>query len=345
MGRMALCRWRGSGTVLDPFVPDIEADGRWGVFDLRADVSVADGFGFVYSPDATTLGARIERDLGDDLDSPLGPLLTQVLENRLGVTLDNRDPRRILRKLMLEGGGSGRWNPIRAEAGRWYRGWMAGELLFEVPQVGGGALYTDNFTRADGTTIGNLLSWTELRGNAETSGNRVRPVTSNNDVDCRADSDLDTDDNYAQAVIEFTSGSHNWWVMCRYSSSAVTGYMNIGNTNSVEGLRLFRVVGGGSTQIGSSQTVSTSANTPFTVKVTADGSSITGVTNGTSYGPQTDSNITTGKRGGIGFYTGSPTTIYLDDFEMGDTVQGHPAAKRYMGLPFFAGPRSSVRRS
>src|SRR5207253_2934705 len=92
---------------------------------------------------------------------------------------------------------------------------------------------TDDFNRADGTTIGNQLTWTEVAGTWDTVSNQVQmtgPASDSATYSARAESDLSSADHYAQLVYvnagTVTTQAH-LGPAARFSPSAQTHYLSV----------------------------------------------------------------------------------------------------------------------
>jgi len=96
-------------------------------------------------------------------------------------------------------------------------------------------------------------------------------------------------------------------------------------------------VAGSATWLGS---VNYAAASGSTFKTDATGSTITGYENGTQKVQTTDTAITGNLRTGLLAYTGFSYAMYADDFYATDGIaEGHPAIKRFGGVPFAAANR------
>lgn len=175
---------------------------------------------------------------------------------------------------------------------------------------------TDDFTRADGDTIGNLLTWTEITGDIDTVSNAAKSVTASDNI-ARAESDLSGDDHYSQGVVTFnTAGGPGLTV--RHHASAVTHY-TMYSEPAGSYWEIFKYVGGSYTQLGTGN--SGWANpSGATYRLSADGSSVEAFVGGVSkVGPVTDSAITGNLR--CGMYLFKQDNI-LDNFEAADIAAG-----------------------
>ena len=187
------------------------------------------------------------------------------------------------------------------------------------------ARYTESFNTANSTTLGPDLSWTETNGDLQIVTNRVGIVSTGVSNRARADSDMATDDNYAQITIvdADTTSTNRWGVACRFSSSADTCYVAFhGDGASVNNTLLQTVEAGTVTE------QSTGTHTKATndvLRIEAIGSQIIFYINGVANITVTSTAITTGKRGGIGLRANTTGLVFLDNFVTGDLAlaSGH----------------------
>lgn len=317
--RLAVAQFRGSGVRGDPFVPDCTPAGEWGIFDLRGDSTSSNGVCLILGKDDTGPIPGALRDLGDveDLDQPVPPAIRTWLENRLGVVFPTATTRRVmLRELLLDLGDlPGKWGKLRKRRDNFVRAIIADVELFSVPVIEGGSIHTEDFNKADSATLGPDLTWTEVMGQAEVYGNKWRNVSNNEEVYSRAEHDCGSANMYTQAKVDWTS-SGNWILVARYSSSAQTFYMVAGNNEAPNGAGLYKQVAGAETQIGSTVNNSTNENTQYLFRIECDATTIRVLVNGVQIISQSDSEISTGQRGGVGAYAPA-TQIRWDDYEHG----------------------------
>lgn len=160
---------------------------------------------------------------------------------------------------------------------------------------------TDNFNRADSTGLG--ASWGTVVGNGfDVVSNQARAA--NNGIGAgsrvRYESDLSSSDNDCQVdVITFGFNSVSVGPHCRFQSAANTTYMFLLRTVTTPTRRLLKVVAGVMTQITGDNDAPPS--TPFTAKVSANGSSLKVYLASVEIGglASTDTSISTGLRGGM----------------------------------------------
>jgi hypothetical protein len=188
-----------------------------------------------------------------------------------------------------------------------WREFVPPELQADVPgRLKHETTITDDFTRADGTTIGNLLTWTEVIRDWATVSNRAVNTSGLNGGRARAESDLSSSDHYAQCVINPVPAGNNNGPITRYASAADTGYLYIRDG------RLFKCVTGSLTAIA---TGGSAAALDSVLRLTSNGSSHQGFDDGVSaIGPATDTAISGNLRCGV--Y--ADNNYGVDDFEASD---------------------------
>lgn len=181
--------------------------------------------------------------------------------------------------------------------------------------------HTESFNQTDSSTLGPDLTWTETTGDLETTSNRVNAV-SGTFSEARAEHDVSGSDMYTQALIYHngeTAGTSQCRVMTRFSSSARTYYG--GNARADDTDVIYKEIAGSFTSL-----VGPTAHTwsdGITLKIEANGSTITSYDNGASIQSTTDTAITGNTRGGLGAWNGA---VQLDDFETGDIAAGGATA-------------------
>jgi hypothetical protein len=208
----------------------------------------------------------------------------------------------------------------------------------------------DDFNRSDQTNLGAATlssvsqGWSWSSGDLEVSGAGRMDIVSNQAkqlsgaVLCsvRAETDLASNDNYAQASIyvwgtELQDGSG---VCCRMSGGTGPSFYMAYLFNPTGGVGNERVLLYKNTgaqnfvQLGSNEPVSVSL--PDTLKIEAVGTAIKTYFNGTqcTNASASDSAVTTGKRAGFRLGGGGAAARIHDDFEAGDVGGGGgPAGK------------------
>lgn len=162
----------------------------------------------------------------------------------------------------------------------------------------------DTFDRADSATLGTssdaTWSWNELSGTGwEINTNRARHSADGSSSFARADTDLSGADHYCEMVFDNDSGAVSASGPCvrKDSTATLTFYHGRFNYTGTAAYQLFRVVAGTLTQIGSNSAGTITGGD--TVRLTANGSTISVAKNGSDLISQTDTNITGNTRIGM----------------------------------------------
>jgi hypothetical protein len=168
------------------------------------------------------------------------------------------------------------------------------------------AIYSDDFNRADSTTVS---GWTEITDDWSIKSNQLAPGITTTGVILYA-SPLDTSDHYAQITVS-TASATSMGIFARADVAATNYYLLRNNGTS---WNLFSNLAGTFTSIGSYTAAAVSGDV---ARIQCIGTTIKAIINGTERISVTDSAITTG------LYTGvrsiqSSTTRY-DNFTAADT--------------------------
>jgi len=175
---------------------------------------------------------------------------------------------------------------------------------------------TDDFTRADGDTIGNQLSWTEVGCDWDTVGNLASKTATNSVVEhARAESALSSDDHYAQILRVSTVDNSDYQGPCARIPASPSTDKTFYTLWSDGASYLTKFVTGTQTVIATGSRAVASE----IYKVQADGSTIKGFYAGAEALSVTDTAITGNLHCGINAF-GSGAT--LDDFEAADLAAG-----------------------
>ena len=316
-----LTRYVGKGSDVDPFRP-LGADdaASWSAIDLRPAGAVIAGYALLAVPVRNDLPGQTY--LGDDSKGTIGALTKVAIETTLLVTLAATTLDALVAELLLVHGKTDgmKWLPLTPIHLGLYEIWLGG-LLYSAAAIKGGATITESFNTADSDILGPTLSWTELSGDWDVVSNQAKCLT--NGV-ARADSDLASDDVYAQVEIPTPSASGDGPI-CRKDDSATLTFYHA-RLNSVPQAQLFKFVAGTATQLGA--TVGITRAAPDTVKVEADGSTIKCYYNGAEKISATDTAITANTRAGIrGFRNG-----IVDNFEAADLAASAVPLRSLMGV-------------
>ena len=193
----------------------------------------------------------------------------------------------------------------------------------EIP-IAPSTTVSDDFNRANAATLG--AGWTDVVNGYIIYSNAAQSKTAGAD-NSRFDSDVSTDDHYAEAdVVAHNASNCQPGVAARYSSTAETFYQaeNRQATTTDQGIRKW--VTGTSTYIVNSDS---QVITPtYTLRSECDGSTISCKVDGIVRAQVTDTAITGFTRGGFRTYGSNAGTRY-DNFQVTDLI----AAANQRGRP------------
>jgi hypothetical protein len=318
-----LVSYLGEGTDRNPFRPDGSDQPGWAAIDLRPDVTILDGFALLALPIRDDTAAR--RYLGEDLDEP-SVTTRQELDSRLSVTLVATTLRQQIAELLIEERSGSRWKPLRPTLRGVYEILLGGKI-YEQPVLRGGTTITESFNQTDSTTIGPDLTWTEISQNSQTVGNEWVTGATATLYEARADSDLASDNHYAQGVTSLVSSADatdsmiGLIVRQRHQDTTRTHYgFRYRSGTSGERRELYRRVSGTLTSL-VGPNVDAAYTTGDTLRIEINGSSLSGRIVGVGGTDSvTDTNITGNLRAGVIGQRGtaSATIPKLDNFEAGD---------------------------
>lgn len=180
---------------------------------------------------------------------------------------------------------------------------------------------TDDFTHADGDTIGNQLTWTEVSGDWDTKSNQATKENTANIVEfARAESDLSSADHYAQVKVitdRFGIAFPDTFAgpCVRFAAGATTCYSAV----SLSAMYLVKHVNGTRTDMTSAAMTATMNDL---LKCDVTGSTITGYQNGVQIAQTTDTAISGNTRCGIQSFAAdfrdAGFLLAFDDFEASD---------------------------
>lgn len=173
---------------------------------------------------------------------------------------------------------------------------------------------TESFNKAN-NGLGPDLSWTSISGTWGVQDNEAQLQSATGGPDsARAESALSSDDHYAQADVTVLTPASGIWrgAACRFAAAAENYYTAFLNHDGK--VYLFKVIGGGETNLGST---AVTPSLPDTVKVSAEGTTITSYFNGVQKDQVTDAIISGNLRGGIAGYSVA-SDGRLDNFEAAD---------------------------
>lgn len=186
---------------------------------------------------------------------------------------------------------------------------------------------TDDFTRADGD-IGSSAegwSWTEVAGDYSIASNQATTsgTANNTQTYARAESDLDTDDHYAEADVSWNSTAGTAQpagVMVRFDPAAETGYAGVWDATG-EIIAIQKIEAGSISTIASRSEAAASSRH---IRLEVDGSDLTLQVDSLDPLTVSDSDITGNTRTGLRGRVANASDRYQtwDNFEAGDLGAG-----------------------
>lgn len=216
---IALVPYIGSGTIADPFRPDMLDRGP--AIDLRADPTQRTGWALVSTAVVPVSGLT----LGVTLDTAMTAKTKNDAGAALGVAVSASTPRALLPELLITHATptGPRWKPLamhRRADGLLVRQIWLGELAWEqVIEGGPGAMLSESFNKVDATTLGPDLVWTEALGDWKVATNAAEAAAAGTNLavasadlatgDQRAGVDLVTIVNKAGTAVRADSGGSN----------------------------------------------------------------------------------------------------------------------------------------
>lgn len=295
-----------------------EAGSVWDGIDLRPDCTKRDGYALIASPERIHGGI----DLGCEPDRP-SAAVRRTLRSCLGIPLRSSDLRAATLELLTqEAGGRKRVAPLRPS----YRGWeiWLGGLFLRLRPIAGGSIYTDNFNRADSTSLG--ADWVEFLNDWQIVANRLTNVSSGGvEIIAHWSADLVTENHYVKASIETDSSTTVMGVFVRKDSSGFqTYYMTAHHFSGAQLREIQKCITGSYTAIGSSEPTTLTPTVFYLAYLEVTGSSLTSMVDGANSFSRTDTSITTGKRCGLeaNITVVGTATLTFDNFEMADLGPG-----------------------
>lgn len=301
-----LAPYIGAGTRPDPFRPRGSSQPRWSAIDLRPDSSQITGRCLLFLPVHDPY-PTLER-LADTPQEFLGDSIRNRLQNALSLTLgQTRFDHMVEELLTLHARLDGtRWKPLRPGVNSLMRIYLGGPLSQWRPGSVGAAI-SENWNCANSASLTCQLTWGEAAtANSGISwgitGNRAEMQAVEALIEwARAESDLATDDHFCQATMAaFTTQN----AACSVGPSVRTAG---GSDPNCYFYRAEADVGLLQTQLWKRVTANfTSLGTDATdpavndvLRVEADGSTVTGKTNGTTRITVTDTSVTSNLRCGV----------------------------------------------
>ena len=246
--------------------------------------------------------------------SPEWPMVVRAMQEDYRHMLRTEEPDRIAKALDM-------WEE---QFGVPYQTFIPKDAI-QIASLPHATTITESFNTADSDTLGPSLTWTEVSLDTDIVSNQAKFMNTTGTALVRADSDLSSDDHYAQCEIHTQSAaSRGYGPICRKDSTATLTFYHARYLNTTDLLQLFKFSGGTGTQLGSSISITYAAGK--VVKVYSDGSTIKAFYDGGELVSATDSAITGNLRTGMRHNTNIGTSI-VDNFEAAD-LSAAPAARR-----------------
>ncbi len=207
------------------------------------------------------------------------------------------------------------WQDKYGKFGLTWEDFIPADLPKEKPLLHSTTI-TESFNKAD-DGLGPDLTWTAVAGTWGVTSNQADYRSTQAVGYARAESDLATDDHYAQAVVTHSGGvsASAWPGVCTRLSTVANTYYRALIYEYDDKLYIEKLVAGTGTTLGS---VAITMSWPCTLKCQADGSTIKGFQNAVEKLSVTDTAITAIVRTGIVGYQWADYNIRWDNFEAGD---------------------------
>lgn len=197
-------------------------------------------------------------------------------------------------------------------------------------------------TTISDTFSASLTGWTTVTGGWATrdaGGGDYRAGSTSATSAMRHDTALSDDDHYSQAVVFYTGSTAVFYgngPAIRFSSSALTCYYCQPEPDSYGQFGYYKHVTGTSSRL-TGQT-NRAFSSGQVIKFNVSGSTLTGYSNGVASSDLTDTAISGNLQTGIiTRQTYASYGLEFDDFYATDGIaEGHPAIKRFGGIPFAA---------
>lgn len=161
---------------------------------------------------------------------------------------------------------------------------------------------TEDFNCTDSDSLNCDLTWTELVGDIDLVSNTAQIPGGFANALARADSDVSSTNFYVQSEIQAAAEattSNYIQIGMRKDSSATLTFYHYGTSFLEDTLNFYKCVSGSFTQLVTDAAQTLNISTTYTLKIKADGSTITWDFNGSQVASTTDTAITTGTRGQI----------------------------------------------
>ena len=295
----------GDGDSENPFRSE-HADGNFGIINLKPAPFCLVG--------AEALVGTPLIDFGDTLDQRLNGNRKRGLANRLGLTLELDDLRGVITELMLLHGREDgtRWRPLKQDVNGRHRIYLGNQSVYNAPVIVG-ATFTDNFNRGN-ETLETSSNWANVAGAMNVNTNQCDVQTDKSIYRC--ESAMDTDDHYAQC--DLVTRDQKPGINARMSEVSSTTWDAYHMRRAETQWQIYEVTNNSFTEIDTDNTTAEPA-TPYTMRVTADGSTITGDLDGSEIMNATDTALTGQVKTGFRDFNGAVNQRW-DDYEAADVA-------------------------
>ncbi len=258
-------------------------------------------------------------DFGDTLNQILKNNRIRALANRLGLTLEQVDLRAIIAELLLLHGREDgtRWRPLKQDTNGRHRIFLGNQPVYDAPVIVG-ASFTDNFNRTD-EDLQASANWANVKGAMDVESN-IAAIDTNKSI-YRCESAMDTDDHYAQCDLVIRDDQPG--INARMSEGDLNGWDAYHfRNNDGSAWQIFEVTDNGFTEIASDAT--TEPTPPYTMRVTANGSTISADLDAAEIMSVTDTALTGQVK--TGFRDNLATGTDWDNWEIADVAGGDATA-------------------
>jgi len=327
-----LSEYIGSGVQGDPFRPRGSDQPGWAAIDLRADGGATlDGNGLKYCLLSLPVADADPRlyQLADQKGEDLTLTIRAGMAARLNATINYTRFDDVIADLLLRP-PTNAWKPLKDQPTKPLAIYLDG-LLSPSPALRALAAksYSETWTAADNASITADLTWDESIAAAwQIVSNQARVVGSGYGYAVAAH-DTDTDDQVVTvSLITFTRVGGQVSASLRGRVTVATNntfYAEYAYDNGVTTVKeLEKYVSGAQTSL--ARTTGVSFSLPEAMRLTMDGSSISGACGSTTHGPVTDTAITGVTRAAIlGYSTDASNLIAVDNWGLRDVEYSpHP---------------------
>lgn len=315
----------GDGTPENKYRPAVaDYASTWGMFDLRADCTKADGYCIAYTDNIypITGDARISvLSTGMTLNDTMDVARVSNLNTTLGIKAAGATFPELINNIATKEAHSLKINPLAPEIDGKVRLRLGGQIYGDAPIEKTHSTITESFNKADNTVLGPDLSWTEPDGTSWAVVSNVASIGGYTSQTAYPSNNMSTVNHYAQAKIPvlYRGGSVvDFYLAIRSNTNAIgtaTFYMGTcaRSGSSTYAHNIEKTVAGSWTLISAN---ATAYSTNEVLYFEADGSALLLKKNGVEVNSASDSSITTGNYVRICYYsTYASNGINIDNFE------------------------------